>query len=235
MADFKTHITASSLLGIGYGAAGHFMYDLPLPSCVLAGALCGVSGMLPDIDSGPGRPLRESLAFAAAVVPMMLVDRLEQLGLSQESIVLAGGAIYLLVRFGLGAFLHRYTVHRGMFHSVPAAIIFGELAFLLASGELDLRIYKAGGVVAGYLAHMLLDEFYSIEWYRGRLRFKKSFGTGLKLFSHSLWANLTTYAKLAALTYIVLHEPGWTQQIYQENVQQHIHQVADQARQHLTR
>lgn len=235
MADFKTHITASSLLGIGYGAAGHFMYDLPLPSCVLAGALCGASGMLPDIDSGPGRPLRESLAFAAAVVPMMLVDRLEQLGLSQESIVLAGGAIYLLVRFGLGAFLRRYTVHRGMFHSVPAAIIFGELAFLLASGDLDLRIYKAGGVVAGYLAHMLLDEFYSIEWYRGRLRFKKSFGTGLKLFGHSLWANLTTYAKLAALTYIVLHEPGWTQQIYQEKVQQHIHQVADQARQHLTR
>ncbi len=129
------------------------MYGLPPASCVLAGALCGVSGMLPDIDSGPGRPLRESLAFAAAVVPMMLVDRLEQLGLSQESIVLAGGAIYLLVRFGLGAFLRRYTVHRGMFHSVPAAIIFGELAFLLASGELDLRIYKAGGVVAGYLAH----------------------------------------------------------------------------------
>ena len=99
MADFKTHIAFSSVLGIGYGATAYALFDVPIPTCVLAGGLCGVSGMLPDIDSGPGVPLRESMAFAAAVVPMMLIPRFPQLGMSSELIVLAGAGIYLMIRF----------------------------------------------------------------------------------------------------------------------------------------
>ena len=56
MADFKTHIPASSLLGLGYGGAAFACYGVPWPSRVLAAGLCSLSGMLPDIDSGPGRP-----------------------------------------------------------------------------------------------------------------------------------------------------------------------------------
>ena len=81
---------------------------------MLAGGLCSVSGMLPDLDSGPGVPLRESVAFAAAVVPMLMIDRLAQLGLAPETMVLAGGLIYLLIRFGAGQAadaLHRAPRH----------------------------------------------------------------------------------------------------------------------------
>ena len=134
MAGFKTHITVSSLLGVGYGGAAYFMYGVPWPTCVLAAGLCGVSGMLPDIDSDSGTPLRESMAFAAAVVPMMLLHRFQQAGMSHEMMILCGAAVYLLIRFGFAALLKRYTVHRGMFHSLPAAAIFGEIAFLLAPG-----------------------------------------------------------------------------------------------------
>jgi len=219
MANFKTHITFSSLLGAGYGGAAWWFFDVPVPTCVLAGGLCGVSGMLPDIDSGPGKPLRESTAFAAAVVPMMMIDRLRQFGLCNEWIILIGAATYLFIRFVLGSMLKRYTVHRGMFHSIPAAIIFAEVAFLLASGEdLYLRLYKAGGVFAGYMAHLLLDELYSIEWKRGRLRLKQSFGTAIKLFGRGWWPNISTFAKLAVLTYIALKEPGWMQQHYREKI-----------------
>jgi len=217
MADFKTHITASSVLGIAYGGVAHAFFDVPLSTSLLAGGLCSVSGMLPDVDSNSGRPLQESLAFAAAVVPMMMVDRFQQFGWTPESIVLAGALVYLFVRFGLGELLRRYTVHRGMFHSLPAAVIFGELAFLLTSGtELRLRLYKAGAVVIGYLVHLVLDELYSIQWYRGRLRLKKSFGTAMKMFSHKWWSNASTYVKLALLTYIVLYEPGWMDRVRQE-------------------
>ena len=92
MAGFKTHITTSTLLGIGDGSWRAFaFYHVPLPTCVLAAGLCGVSGMLPDLDSGPGRPLRESMAFAAAVVPMMLIASVQAFGLAPETIVLLGG------------------------------------------------------------------------------------------------------------------------------------------------
>jgi hypothetical protein len=218
MADFKTHITTSTLLGVGYAGAAYGFFEVPLSTCLLSGGLCSVSGMLPDIDSDSGVPLRESLAFAAAVVPMMLVDRLQQFGLSTETIVLAGAAMYLTIRFGLGEILRRYTVHRGMFHSIPAAVIFAEVAFLLASGTLELRCFKAGAVGLGYLTHLMLDELYSLSFRRGRLRIKRSLGTGLKIYSQKIWPNITTYAKLILLTYVVLNEPGWMQQFRQHDV-----------------
>jgi hypothetical protein len=69
-----------------------------------------------------------------------------------------------------------------MFHSIPALLIFTGVAFLISgSTNLHLRYFKAGGVFIGVLSHLMLDEIYSIEWAGGRWRFKKSFGTAIKL------------------------------------------------------
>ena len=235
MANFKAHLTTSTVLGVAYGGVAHAFFDVPLSTSVLAGGLCSVSGMLPDVDSNSSRPLQESLAFAAAVVPMMMVDRFQQFGMKPEAIVLAGAAAYVFVRFVLGELLRRYTVHRGMFHSLPAAVIFGELAFLLTSGsDVRLRLYKAGAVVIGYLSHLVLDEVYSIQWRGGAVRLKKSFGTALKMFSHKWWANASAYVKLALLTYIVVYEPGWMEQVRQSRPVDWAHNLVQERRQDLT-
>jgi membrane-bound metal-dependent hydrolase YbcI (DUF457 family) len=220
MAGFKTHITFSSILGAGYGTAAYFLYDVPIPSCILAGGLCGVSGMLPDLDSGPGTPLHESMAFAAAVVPVMLIHHLQRMGLSNEMIILICAGLYLLIRFGGAALLKLFTEHRGMFHSLPAAAIFGEVAFLLASGDNKLRLYKAGAVVLGYMSHLFLDEVYSFEWSHGRVHLKNSFGTALKIFGHGWWANISAYAKLAVLSSLIFYQPNWMQWRFQQNTDQ---------------
>ncbi|MBN1590486.1 MAG: metal-dependent hydrolase, partial [Pirellulales bacterium] len=111
MAGFKTHVTISSLAGIGYGGVAHWLYGVPIPTCALAGGLCAVSGMLPDIDSDSGRPLRESMAFAAAIVPMMLLERLARFKLPTETTVLFGAFIYLAIRFGFAGLLKKFTTH----------------------------------------------------------------------------------------------------------------------------
>lgn len=228
MAGFKTHLTVSTIMGLGYGGAAYWFYDVAPPTCVLAGGLCAVSGMLPDVDSDSGRPLRESIAFAAAVVPMMLVDRLSKFNLATETIVLTGAFAYLIIRFGISAFVRKVTVHRGMFHSLPAAVIFGEIAFLLTSGEdVNLRYYKAGGVVLGYVSHLLLDEIYSIQMHRGRLRLKSSFGTGIKVFGHQFLPNLVTYALLALFTMIAIKEPGWMRGVYQRHQQYAVQRASE--------
>ncbi len=90
MADFQTHITTSTVIGIGYGAAGYYKLDAPLATCALAAGLCSVSGMLPDLDSDSGVPVRETMSLAAAVVPMLMMDRFSHLGWSHETMVLAG-------------------------------------------------------------------------------------------------------------------------------------------------
>ncbi len=213
MAGFRTHIATSSTLGIGYAAAAHYFFAVPLESCVLAGGLCSISGMLPDLDSDSGVPLRESVAFAAAAVPVMMIRRFERLGMPLETMILAGMGIYLVVRFGLALLLKKYTVHRGMFHSLPAALVAAEVAFLLFDHEqLWLRYYTAAAVLLGFLSHLVLDELWSVDVRRGRLRLKKSFGTAMKLWGDSLWANVSTYAKAILLTYLVVQDPQWMAQ-----------------------
>ena len=213
MANFQTHLTASTILGVGYGGVAYGMYGAPPAASLLAASFCAVSGMLPDIDSGPGRPLREITTLLAAVVPTMLFSRLQHFGLSQEWIILIGIAIYVAIRFGLAAFLRHYTVHRGMYHSFPAAAIFGELTFLLFYSEnVVLRCFIAGGVVAGFLSHLLLDEIYSVQW-DGTPRLKKSFGTAMKFYGDKWWSNVSAYAKLGVLTLVVFKDPGFVEQL----------------------
>ncbi len=207
MADFKTHITTSSVLGVGYATTGFLAFGMPLPTAVLAGGLCGVAGMLPDLDSGSGIPLRESVAFTAAIVPMLMFERFQLLFGSMELVALAGALVYLLIRFGLAPLLKKYTVHRGMFHSIPAAIIATEIAYMVCmTGGMEMRIFKAGAVFVGFMSHLLLDEVWSLYWHRGRLRVKKSFGTAVKLWSNNTWGTISTYAKLAILTFLVYYD-----------------------------
>jgi hypothetical protein len=126
---------------------------------------------------------------------------------THEMTLLAGAAAYLLIRFGASALLQWYTVHRGMFHSIPAALVAGEIAFLLASGDdIRLRLFTGGAVTLGYLSHLVLDEIWSVEWARG-LHLKSSFGTALKIYGAGTWSNLSCYTKLLVLTAIILFVP----------------------------
>jgi hypothetical protein len=230
MADFKTHITVSTAIGVAYGGGAFLQFGdrLPGTSCLLAGALCSVSGMLPDLDSDSGVPLRESLSFASACIPMLLLERFQRYGWTPEMIVLAGAAIYGVVRFGVGTLLKKYTVHRGMFHSIPAAVIAGELAFLLCShGNEYVRAYKAGAVVLGFMSHLILDEIWSVKVSGGRIGLKSSSGTAVKFWGGSMWANVSTYAKLAALSVLVFKDPMFT------NIAPELHAGATKAAEHL--
>jgi len=208
MAGFRMHVTTSAVLGCGYAGVAHAGYGVPLDTAIVGGAMCGISGMLPDLDSDHGVPLRETMAFAAAIVPMLLVARFQTLAMSHDAMVLAAVSLYFFVRFGVTNMIRKYTVHRGMFHSVPAGLTFAGIAFLLSgAAPLEIRCYKAGGVLAGFMSHLLLDEIYAVEWKGGRWRFKKSFGTALKIWGDDAWANFSTYAKLIIVAMMILGEP----------------------------
>lgn len=211
MADFQTHITTSTVLGIAGGLAAHAFYEVPLPSCILAGGLCSIAGMLPDLDSDSGVPLRESVAFAAAIIPMMLLERFAKWGFGFEATILVSAMLYLVVRFGVAEALKNYTVHRGMFHSIPAALIAAELTFLIFDNEnVSLRFLNAGAVFTGFMSHLILDELWSVDVNWGLVRFKSSFGSALKFWGNNAWANFTTYGKLVLLTLLMTRDPAWS-------------------------
>lgn len=202
VADFKTHISASTLAGIAYGYWGVTSQSMTLENGILAGGLCSVAGMLPDLDSDGGIPLREISMFAAAVVPIMMLNRFRDYNLSHESMALAAMLIYVVIRFGAFEFFKRFTVHRGMWHSLPAAASAGLIAYLVMPSPSNAeRAYKAVAVVLGFLIHLILDEIWAVEVGVARLRTKKSFGTALKFFGSNPVANVMVYAMLFALMY----------------------------------
>jgi hypothetical protein len=203
MADFRTHITASTVIGIGYGTASHLLLGIPVPHCIIAAGLCSVAGMLPDLDSDSGIPVRETLCFVSVLIPMLMLRRFQAMGLGPEQIVMVSAFLYVGLRFGVGALFKRYTKHRGMWHSIPAALIAALATYLVClSPDVQVRLLKSCAVFVGFVTHLVLDEIYSVDLY-GR-RIKKSFGTALKFFGRSRWANFSTYAKLAALVVIAL-------------------------------
>ena len=221
MADFKTHITTSTLVGIVYGAAGVAGFNMNLEEGILAAGLCGIAGILPDLDSDSGIPVRETIALTAAVVPLLLLERFQDFGLQGESIVLAGAGMYLFIRFVVARMFKSYTVHRGMWHSVPAAAIAGLVIYLLCAYDPPpVRLYKTVAVVLGFFIHLILDEIWAIEFTHGIPRLKKSFGTAIKLWSsQGLWPNISTYGKLVVLVFIVFGDKGWMDQIRQKRIE----------------
>lgn len=214
MPGFRVHITGSSIVGAGYGAAAWYVGDMHPVTCGLAAGLCAVAGMLPDLDSGPGIPLRESVAFAAAVVPMMMIHRFHQMGMPVEAMILAGAIIYLAIRFGVSWLLKSYSHHRGMFHSLPAAAIAGQTTFLAFGAEDPLRRYfVSSAVVLGFLTHLVLDEIWSVKmgWFGPKV--KKSFGTALKFHGPVMWPNLVTYVLALILGALAAGDAAWTERM----------------------
>jgi membrane-bound metal-dependent hydrolase YbcI (DUF457 family) len=141
--------------------------------------------------------------FASATVPMLMLERFRDMQLSNEAMALAAMVIYVVIRFLVVECFQRFTVHRGMWHSLPAAASCGTLAYLLMpSAAESARVYKSSAVVLGFLVHLVLDELWSLDFRRGRFRLKKSFGTALKFWGDNPWTNLVVYAKLALLMYL---------------------------------
>ena len=212
MANFGTHVSSSILVGAAYGTVGHLSFEMPLPSAAMAAGLCTLGGILPDIDSDHGVILRESLGLVAAVAPLLTFDRLAPYQLPRETTILILAGLYLAIRFGLGTVLRRWTIHRGMWHSIPAALTAGAVIYYLCSCPVtEVRLYKAGAITLGYLWHLLLDEIYAVD--ARRVRLKKSFGTALKMWGNKPLANLMAYGLLIGILWANMQDPSQSRAI----------------------
>lgn len=204
MANFRTHVATSAILGGAVGAAAHLQFGLPIPSAAIAGGLFTLGGVLPDMDSDNGVIFRESLGVTAAIAPILLLDHFAKWQLPRETLSLTIASIYLGIRFGLGAILRNISVHRGMWHSIPAAVLAGLIVYGVCAYQPQvIRFWKMGGIMGGYLWHLVLDEIYSVEPRFGGVRLKKSFGTALKFWGDNPLANLWVYGLVVAAAFLI--------------------------------
>jgi hypothetical protein len=214
MASFYGHITTSAVLGGIVGGVGSYYFGFDWGSVFLAAGLTTIGGMLPDLDSDSGIPARELFGLAGVFVPLLLFERLKSFGLTMEQLLVVLAATYLLVRYGVAALFKRITVHRGMFHSIPALFISGLAIFLmhcpeqLQGDELRRRLYYAVGTMIGFLSHLVLDEIFAVDLMGLVPKLNQFAGSALKLKSDSWVATLFTYAILIGLAYLAWASTG---------------------------
>lgn len=209
MAGYRQHISISGFLGVVYGVVAVYLFKFTPVQGFLAGIFTWIAGMLPDLDSESGKPVREVFSLLAAAAPLAMFGHLVRWGGNVEGAVLLSVLLYAGIRYGGAFLLGKFSVHRGMFHSIPALLISSEIAFLAYESPFKLvRLLMAGGVAIGFLSHLLLDEIYAVEWTGIRLRLNKFAGSAMKLFGPRLLPNIFTYAVLSVLTYATLVDCG---------------------------
>jgi hypothetical protein len=212
MAAYREHIAVSGMLGLGTGAASTFVLGFTPVQGILVGWLTAIGGILPDLDSDSGRPVREMFGLTAAVAPLIFIERILQwahLPGDKETVMALFLAMYLAIKYGLASLVSMFSVHRGMFHSIPALLIAAEIAYLgYPRHEVRVKALMAAGVAIGFFSHLLLDEIYSVEWSGVRIKLKKSAGSALKFFGDGLAGNAAAYALLLGLSFLTLHDAG---------------------------
>lgn len=140
-----------------------------------------IGGVLPDVDLKSSRASQGLFSvlgvFAGLAWLFANMQRLTGLELWLGTVV-----VFLLIRFPVAYAFHRFTTHRGVLHSLAAAIMVG-----IAACAISWQYAQAGALQSwltgmsltlGYVVHLILDEIYSVDFTGGRI--KRSFGSAIK-------------------------------------------------------
>jgi hypothetical protein len=203
MASYRGHLRFSSALGVAYGGLAYWQLGMDPATAGLAAMVTAVGGLMPDLDSDSGVPVRELFNFASIMVPLLLLRRLASAGFTPEEMLVACGGVYCFVRYGLRRVFRHMTVHRGMFHSIPAMLIAGLIVYLeYHHPSLQARLLLAVGVMIGFLSHLVLDELCSVDLNGKTPKLNQFAGTAVKFTSKSTIATAFAYLVLAGLGYL---------------------------------
>jgi len=189
MANFKTHVSVAAALS-GCLATGFLEVGIATPKDVwLYFTLGTLGGILPDIDAHNSIPGRMLFSFFAMILAFVaLFSRANAYSIVELSILWM--VTYAIVRYIIFQMFAMLTIHRGIFHSILAAVFFcfltTDMVYYFFTFS-PLNAWVCGFFIfIGYIIHLTLDEIYSVNLIGAKI--KKSFGTALKIISMNMMA-----------------------------------------------
>ena len=211
MGNYRQHIGFAGALGVFYAWGAFVLYGISWIYGSVAALLVTLGGLLPDLDHPIGVQLKGFtgiLGVLAAAAVWRHLAASDDSALPFEVHLWAVVIAYMLVRHGLRRVLSRLMVHRGINHSIPTAVVWACLTYLYyPSHHHRIRLMMAAAVALGFLSHLVLDEYCSVDLVGAKVN--RAFGSALKLWSPSLGPTLAIYALAIYLGWQVLQEwPG---------------------------
>ncbi|MDQ6991122.1 MAG: metal-dependent hydrolase [Mariprofundaceae bacterium] len=209
MANFKTHITVAAFGSIAATAVCIQKIGISDEHAVILFLLGCIAGMLPDIDSNHSIPAKwffRSLT-ATSMVAMAFYS------IPKFSTLVVLGCLlstFIFVHYIFSYTMKSITSHRGLFHSVPAAGLFGMAMYFTGyhgfTWSAHFSWLAASFISGGYVLHLILDECYSVDLMGGRL--KKSFGSALTIFNKRQWRGYIMLYLIFACASLYAYDPN---------------------------
>ena len=208
MAQPTSHFSFSTLLGIGYALFGVYVLNIQPELAVLAALAVMIGGVLPNVDASDSPPAKEFGGFLAALAPIILMELYPSLKLGGTArIALVVICSYLITKLVVQRFLTSFTVHRGMLHSIPAAIVTFELVYLLFWDMATfIRLYIAAGAFLGFIMHLIVDATGNIDFWGRAMGNSTRKPAALKLAGPSWGGNFAWYGTALVLGWMVLKD-----------------------------
>lgn len=182
MAAFKTHLVIGTIASV---ATAGFIYSLDYINILAAISLTLVGafgGILPDIDSDHSRATHVVFTLFGIVAACFLFIWYYSIFPILVLLTLSV-AMFILIRFPVKYIFGKFTVHRGLFHSILAALMIALITVCIAYHIFlctpAIAWFSGLFIATGYIVHLLLDEIYSVDFSNQRI--KRSFGSAFKL------------------------------------------------------
>jgi membrane-bound metal-dependent hydrolase YbcI (DUF457 family) len=183
VANYATHISGSAISSGLLASSLSIVNIFSATEIVIIWIVGAISGILPDIDSDSSKAHQHVFTFLGILASFGCVTLFRGLPLFQMWAMMF--SCFVLVKFVVMKIFASVTHHRGLFHSILAAILFA-----LSGAWLSLNYWTKSpdfawaigiSILCGYLTHLFLDECYSVDLSNNEI--KRSFGTALKPLS----------------------------------------------------
>jgi hypothetical protein len=181
MANFNTHFTVAAGASAVVSATLLSMEVVTPEQAVIAFGLGTLGGLLPDVDSAHSTSIKVGFNVLSLLMTIMLIF-VKSSSYSLIEMAIVASLLFVGIRYAFLEFFRKISKHRGMFHSVPVALIWGIVVASMSQwffGLNSLVSWVYGFMITwGYLVHLILDETYSVDL--GNRRMKRSSGTAFK-------------------------------------------------------
>ncbi len=188
------------------GGVAYYSLRVPLADATAFGVIACVGSLLPDIDSPHSKPNDMAFGLASVVVPIFAIQGMGYL--APSTMILTALALYAIVKYALRFVMNRLCVHRGIVHSIPAAVVWGALVYWgFRFSPALIKNAAASSALVGFVVHLVIDEMFSFVNFEGvRISPKQSFGTALKFTAPSLLSTTAAYIAAGLLLYACLRD-----------------------------
>lgn len=198
MATFKTHFWGGSGWAALFSSTAFLFKLLTLPQALVVFGTGLGGALLPDVDSQSSLPRAWFSRLMGVGIPVWFYPQIA-FRWEQQPLYLIGHLVgylvvgYVLIGLLVRLLLSKLTVHRGVLHSLPFALLVSQVTYLLMFSRMsaDMALLAAGAAGGGVLVHLILDEWHAVRFkYKLIPVFKRSRGSALKILGSSSSGNV---------------------------------------------